>query len=193
MSATRKARPARRGDRRARPGRHCRARNPCARGRPANAPFKARARQRRSNRGYLISNNMATTAAAGSQTIWAFSYRNWGVESTQPPTPGIKSYPSLPAVLRSRDILQTPLHAERFHANVDAAPGRTRPRNTESGWITVRSRSPIQVNNHGLPPVGHRSARPPTTWRTSMSGRPARTISSSGWQARRWSRARFIC
>jgi Flp pilus assembly protein TadB len=46
------------------------------------------------NAGFTISNNVLT-AQAGPQTIWAFSYRRWGVESDQPATSTVKSYPSV--------------------------------------------------------------------------------------------------
>ena len=125
---------------------------------PANAPFKNEGPAATwSNRGYLISNNMATTAAAGSQTIWAFSYRNWGVESTQPPTPGIKSYPY---------VGQQYSHPERFSklrfmrsdfsANVVPAPGLHAAAEYRI-WLDNRAvEVTVQVNNHGLPPVGHK-------------------------------------
>lgn len=61
---------------------------------PKNATWKStEASAIWNNGGYVLGNNMLATAAAGSQTIWAFSYRNWGVESSQPATAGVKSYP----------------------------------------------------------------------------------------------------
>jgi hypothetical protein len=40
-------------------------------------------------------NNEWNTAQAGPQTIWAYSYKHWGVQSTQADTRSVKSYPSV--------------------------------------------------------------------------------------------------
>lgn len=45
--------------------------------------------------GFTLSNNVLATTGAGRQLIWADSYRKWGVESTQPNTTSVKSYPSV--------------------------------------------------------------------------------------------------
>jgi hypothetical protein len=45
-----------------------------------------------SNGGYTLSNDV-WGGGAGSQSIWANSYSNWGVSSNQPNTGGVKSYP----------------------------------------------------------------------------------------------------
>ena len=42
--------------------------------------------------GYTL-NNDVWGSGAGPQTIWANSYSNWGVTSTQPATSGVKAYP----------------------------------------------------------------------------------------------------
>jgi Flp pilus assembly protein TadB len=46
------------------------------------------------NSGFTLANNVLT-AQAGPQTIWAYSYRRWGVQSEQPATSTVKSYPSV--------------------------------------------------------------------------------------------------
>jgi hypothetical protein len=46
-----------------------------------------------SNGGYIVYNNV-WGGVAGSQSIWANSYSNWGVTSNQPNTGGVKSYPN---------------------------------------------------------------------------------------------------
>lgn len=45
-----------------------------------------------SNGGYTVRNDV-WGGGAGPQTIWANSYSNWGVNSNQPNTGGVKSYP----------------------------------------------------------------------------------------------------
>ena len=42
-----------------------------------------------------IYNNEWNTSEAGPQTIWAYSHRHWGVESTQTDTTSVKTYPSV--------------------------------------------------------------------------------------------------
>ncbi len=42
-----------------------------------------------------VYNNEWNTSEAGPQTIWANSYRDWGVESTQADTTSVKTYPSV--------------------------------------------------------------------------------------------------
>ncbi len=46
------------------------------------------------NGGYTLNNNV-WGSGPGPQTIWANSYRNWGVWSDQPNTGGVKSYPEV--------------------------------------------------------------------------------------------------
>jgi len=40
-------------------------------------------------------NNEWNTSEAGPQKIWGYSYRHWGVESTQPNSTSVKTYPSV--------------------------------------------------------------------------------------------------
>ena len=47
-----------------------------------------------SNNGYTLYNDV-WGSGAGPQSIWANSYRNWGVWSNQPNTGGVKSYPDV--------------------------------------------------------------------------------------------------
>jgi Glycosyl hydrolase family 12 len=43
--------------------------------------------------GFDVFNNEWNASAAGPQTIWAYSYRHWGVQSTQPGSTSVKTYP----------------------------------------------------------------------------------------------------
>lgn len=47
------------------------------------------------NGAFDVYNNEWNTSEAGPQTIWAFSYHNWGVESTQSASTSVKTYPSV--------------------------------------------------------------------------------------------------
>ncbi|MFC0533303.1 cellulose binding domain-containing protein [Phytohabitans kaempferiae] len=59
------------------------------------------------NGGYTLYNNI-WGSGAGSQTIWANSYSNWGVTANHPNTGGVKSYPNATrAVNRTLSSLRT--------------------------------------------------------------------------------------
>jgi hypothetical protein len=51
--------------------------------------------------GYTIYNNI-WGSGAGSQSIWASSYRNWGVRANHPNTGGVKSYPNASKAINTR-------------------------------------------------------------------------------------------
>jgi hypothetical protein len=48
-----------------------------------------------SNGGYYVHNNMWNTQEAGPETLYACAYNNWYVESTQPNTTSVKTYPNV--------------------------------------------------------------------------------------------------
>ncbi len=54
----------------------------------SSAPFGAW-----NNHGFIVYNNEWNTPVAGPQTIWANSYRDWGVQSKQASTTSVKTYP----------------------------------------------------------------------------------------------------
>src|ERR1700728_1834277 len=61
---------------------------------PANPAWESSAPLGIWNTGrFDIYNNEWNTAEAGPQTIWAYSHRHWGVESTQADTTSVKTYP----------------------------------------------------------------------------------------------------
>jgi Flp pilus assembly protein TadB len=125
---------------------------------PANAQFQSHDRSTSwQDQGYVLNNNMAASAAAGSQTIWAFSYRNWGVESIQPGTAGVKAYPYV-----GRRYPHNPTYAKLrflrsgFSESVVPAPG-LHAAAAYRIWLDNRATEiTIQIDNHGLPPVGHK-------------------------------------
>jgi hypothetical protein len=51
--------------------------------------------------GYTLYNNI-WGSGAGSQTLWANSYRNWGVRANHPNTGGVKSYPNASRPINKR-------------------------------------------------------------------------------------------
>jgi Flp pilus assembly protein TadB len=128
---------------------------------PANAPFHSHDRTTSwQDRGYVFNNNMTAAATPGSQTIWAFSYRNWGVESNQAATPGVtpspvkafpyvgRLYPEHPAYAKLRFL------RSGFSTSVVPAPG-LRVAAAYQIWLDGHSTEvTVQVNSHGLASVG---------------------------------------
>jgi tight adherence protein B len=123
---------------------------------PAGVPFKSQKPAGTwPDHGYLISNNMTAAAAPGSQTVWAFSYRNWGVESSQPATAGVKTHPSV-----GRQFPGHPRYSKLrflrsdFSESVVPAPG-LRAAAEYRIWLNNRTvEVTIQVDNRGLAPEG---------------------------------------
>jgi Flp pilus assembly protein TadB len=67
--------------------------NPAHAGIPPHVWQSANPGAQRQNGGFVIDNNVLF--GAGPETLWVKSYREWGVESTQPDTAGVKAYPSI--------------------------------------------------------------------------------------------------
>jgi Flp pilus assembly protein TadB len=128
---------------------------------PANAPFKEQKPHATwSDEGYRLNNNMTAAATPGSQTIWAFSYRNWGVESNQSVTPGVTPIPvkAFPYVGRRypKHLTYAKLRFLRsgFRTLVVPAPG-LHVAAAYKIWLDGHSTEvTVQVNNHGLASVG---------------------------------------
>jgi len=63
---------------------------------PSSAAFKSSEPFGTWNNGaFDVYNNEWNTSEAGPQTIWAFNYHHWGVESTQSASTSVKTYPSV--------------------------------------------------------------------------------------------------
>ena len=104
------------------------------------------------NGGYTVYND-EWGSGYGSQTLWANTYKDWGVYSTQPATSGVKSLRQRLAQRRHRAQLALLVlqHLRRQPAR-HAATGRPR---TTSGSTAVRTRSCCGVNKHGnVGPLG---------------------------------------
>lgn len=125
---------------------------------PPNAPFKNQKPSATwSNQGYMISNDMAPSATPGSQTIWAFTYRNWGVESNQPETAGVKAYPHVGRRFPHHPTYSTlGLMRSRFGESAVPAPG-LHAAAVYRIWLYGHSvEVTVQVNDQGLAPLGHK-------------------------------------
>ena len=107
--------------------------------------------------GFVLANDMLAAAAPGSQTIWAFSYRNWGVESTQPATAGLKAYPYVAKRYPSRPPCASLRYLRSgFRESVVPAPG-LRATAAYRIWLNDRAiQVDIWVDAHNTTPVGHK-------------------------------------
>jgi hypothetical protein len=101
-----------------------------------------------------VYNNEWNTSEAGPQTIWANSYHDWGVESTQADTTSVKTYPSVqenynnPAYTSLRSLRSTFTQSMPAAANFDAEAAYDL-------WLNnYQFEVMMWVDNHGQTPAG---------------------------------------
>jgi hypothetical protein len=106
------------------------------------------------NGGFDVYNNEWNTSVAGPQTIWADSYKHWGVESTQAPTTSVKTYPSVQRNYSNRgygtfgSIRSTYAESMPSATNYDAEAAY-------DIWLNnYKIEVMIWVDNHGQRPAG---------------------------------------
>lgn len=107
------------------------------------------------NRGFDVYNNEWNTAQAGPQLVWADSYRHWGVQSVQPGSTSVKTYPSVqqnyanPALRSVRSLTSTfaqAMPAQNLSYDAEAAYDL---------WLdNYKIEIMVWVANHGQTPLG---------------------------------------
>jgi hypothetical protein len=108
------------------------------------------------NGGYIVYNN-EWNGSAGPQTIWAESYRHWGVQSTQ--QAGNTAVETYPCVQKNYDNL--PVSSFRLIRNgfTESMPARTAGLDAEAAddiWLNHAAiEVMIWVDNHGQSPAGN--------------------------------------
>jgi Flp pilus assembly protein TadB len=109
-----------------------------------------------SNAGFTLSNNVLSTQA-GPQTIWAYSYNRWGVESDQPATSTVKSYPSVKRILASQPAFSSLEYLRStFAQSLPAAPTLSAEAAYEV-WLDNHTVDVmVWVDTHNRKPAGHR-------------------------------------
>jgi hypothetical protein len=108
-----------------------------------------------SNDGFVVFNNEWNTAQAGPQMIWANSFHSWGVESKQPLSMSVKTYPS---VQRNYNNVLLAKFTELSSSFNQSMPVLT-DFDAESAydiWLNdYKIEIMIWVDNHGQTPAGN--------------------------------------
>jgi Flp pilus assembly protein TadB len=124
---------------------------------PKNAKFSSAIPQAQQRFGKYIIDNEVVNATAGPQTIWAYSNRHWGVESKQPATPSLKSYPCVKSFLQgspqysSLHFLRSTFTESMPSTSLVAASA------TYAVWLNSRNvEVTMWVDNRNRRPTGHK-------------------------------------
>lgn len=102
-----------------------------------------------------VYNNEWNTAEAGPQLVWANSYRHWGVESVQPGSTSVKTYPSV-----QQNFQNPPLRTVRSLSSTFAQsmPPQKLTYDAEAAydlWLdNYKIEVMVWVANHGQTPLG---------------------------------------
>jgi hypothetical protein len=101
-----------------------------------------------------VYNNEWNTSVAGPQTIWAYSFHHWGVESTQANTTSVKTYPSV-----QENYKNTPLSSlHGLWSNYAESMPSTSNFDAEAAYDLWLNNYKIEVmmwvDNHGQRPAG---------------------------------------
>jgi len=106
------------------------------------------------NRGFDVYNNEWNTAEAGPQTIWADSYRHWGVESKQANTTSVKTYPCVQKNYNHRAYTSLKSLTSTFTESMPSASKL----DAEAAYDLWLNNNDIEVmmwvDNHGQTPAG---------------------------------------
>jgi hypothetical protein len=106
------------------------------------------------NHGFDVYNNEWNTSEAGPQAIWANSYQNWGVESTQANTTSVKTYPSVQKNYNNRAYTSLSRLTSTFAESMPSAANF----NAEAAYDIWLNKFNVEVmiwvDNHRQTPAG---------------------------------------
>ncbi|MGN6681451.1 MAG: type II secretion system F family protein [Streptosporangiaceae bacterium] len=124
---------------------------------PKNAPFKSAIPQAQQRFGKFIIDNEVLNAEAGPQTIWAYSYRRWGVESTQAGTASVKSYPCVKSFVRGSPQYSSMHYLRSTFTESMPATNSVTASAAYTVWLNGHNvEVTMWVDNHNRRPTGHR-------------------------------------
>jgi hypothetical protein len=108
------------------------------------------------NHGFDVYNNEWNTDEAGPQTIWANSHQHWGVESTQPNTSSVKTYPSVQKNFDDRPYTSFRRLTSTYAESMPDAALNFDAEAAYDIWLNnYNVEVMLWVDNHGQTPAGH--------------------------------------
>ena len=106
-----------------------------------------------------VYNNEWNTSAAGPQTIWAYSYHHWGVESKQAATTSVKTYPSVQKNYSDAKYTSLRLLRSGFTHSMPTAASYDGEAAYDLWLNNYQIEVMMWVDNHKQTPAGHIVAR----------------------------------
>ncbi len=105
--------------------------------------------------GFDVFNNEWNKSEAGPQTIWAYSYRHWGVQSSQPSSTSVKTYPCVQQNFKNPRLSAVTTLLSTF---TQAMPPAAASYDAEAAYDMFLNRYHgevmVWVDNHGQTPLG---------------------------------------
>lgn len=107
------------------------------------------------NDGFVVYNNEWNTAQAGPQMIWANSFHSWGVESKQPPSTSVKTYPCVQRNYNNVLLAKFTELSSSFSQSMPALTGFDAESAYDIWLDNYKIEVMIWVDNHGQTPAGN--------------------------------------
>lgn len=124
---------------------------------PKNAVFKSTVPSAQwHSDGFIVANNVLNVQA-GPQTIWADSYRHWGVESNQPTTASVKSYPCVKSLVQGNPRYSSLRFLRSTFTESTPSAGSVAAAATYAVWLNNHQVEVMMwVDNHNRTPAGRK-------------------------------------
>ena len=104
--------------------------------------------------GFDVANNEWNKSEAGPQLIWANSFHQWGVASTQPPTRSVKTYPCVQANFKNPPLTSFTKLTSTFAESMPSS-ANVYAEAAYDIWLNYNKvEVMIWVDNHGEVPLG---------------------------------------
>jgi hypothetical protein len=107
------------------------------------------------NDGFVVFNNEWNTAQAGPQMIWANSFHSWGVESKQPLSTSVKTYPSVQRNYNDVLLAKFTELSSSFNQSMPAFTDFDADSAYDIWLNDYKIEIMIWVDNHGQTPAGN--------------------------------------